>query len=273
MVRRLAHEERGVALVLALIAMLVLGSLTAALAVGVSVNQRTTARSAQSNKAFALAEEGIAYAEGRLYSAAASGEAVSVPSTTLSQDGGSITYVGSLASSQWTLTGTGTYQSVSRVVTVKIGQPAPIVTYDTTPWNYFYVEGGPSCMSIGGSTSTVNIPIYTHGSLCLSGNAVFTGSDLEVGGDLTLSGSNAGIGKSTQPISKLNVVGACTPAPCNGSVAPIFVTSPGVGHTLSPVVTKPVVDFPSSRLASLMTARARMQSSSGTESTSSRSSP
>jgi hypothetical protein len=246
MVRRLAHEEQGVALVLALIAMLVLGSLTAALAVGVSVNQRTTARATSSNKAFALAEEGIADAEGRLYSAAASGDSVSVPKTgPLSQDGGSIIYEGSLANKQWTLTGTGTYSGVSRVVTVKIGQPDPIIQYDTTPWNYFYVEGGPNCMSIGGSTSTVNIPIYTHGSLCLSGNAVFTGSDLEVGGNLTLSGGNAAVGKSSQPISKLNVVGTCSATDCQGDAAPIFVTSPGRGTTLSPVVTKPVVDFPS----------------------------
>lgn len=243
MTHRLVSDERGVALVLAVITMLVLSSLTASVLVSVAVNHRSAYRSSESDKAFAFAEEGIAYAEGRLYTATTPGNQNNVPYVTVSQEGGTIEYYGTLTGSTWTLYGIGTYNGVRRTVKVQAAQPSAIVTIDTTPWNYFYVEGGPTCMTLAGN-GAVNIPIYTHHSVCVNGNAKFTGSDLEVGGDLTLIG-NARIGASGKPISKLNVAGACSPAaPCANDTSPFFVSPPGVGHTL-PVVNKPVVDFPS----------------------------
>ncbi len=242
--RRLLSEEQGVALVLAIVTMTVLSTLTASVLFSVSLNQRTSLQATESTKAFALAEEGIAYAEGRLYTATSPGLATDVPSTgPLSQDGGTITYSGSLSGSTWTLTAIGIYGGVKRTVQVQAAQPSALLTSNTAAWNYFFVEGGPTCMTLAGN-GAVNIPIYTHHDLCINGNGIFTGSDLEVGGALTLIG-NATIGKSGQPISKLNVVGACSPAVgCANDTSPFFVSPPGVGHTI-PTVTKPVVDFPS----------------------------
>ena len=213
-----------------------------------AVNHRNAYTSMESDKAFALAEEGIAYAEGRLYTATQPGLANNVPSTPITQDGGSIVYSGSLASTVWTLTATGTYNGVTRKVTVQAPQPAATVTYDTTPWNYFYVKGGPSCLPLGGNGST-NIPMYTQGDMCISGNGAFTGSDLEVKGNLTMLGGNATIGRSGHPISKMNVGGSCSPSSpgppptgCAGDTILFPVNAPGIGHTV-PVINKPVVNF------------------------------
>ena len=230
MFRRFVSDESGVALVLALMAVLVLSVLTGSVLFATAVNHRNAYTSMESDKAFALAEEGIAYAEGRLYTATQPGLANNVPSTPITQDGGSIVYSGSLASTVWTLTATGTYNGVTRKVTVQAPQPAATVTYDTTPWNYFYVKGGPSCLPLGGNGST-NIPMYTQGDMCISGNGAFTGSDLEVKGNLTMLGGNATIGRSGHPISKMNVGGSCSPSSpgppptgCAGTRAPFSST-------------------------------------------------
>jgi hypothetical protein len=41
----------------------------------------------------------------------------------------------------------------------------------------------------------------------------------------------------------MNVVGACSPAPCDGSHSPIWVNLPGVGNTLTPMLTMPSIDL------------------------------
>ncbi len=238
---RLLSEEQGVALVLAIVTMTVLSALTASVLFSVSLNQRTSLQATESTKAFALAEEGIAYAEGRLYTATAPGLSSNVPPTgPLPQNGGTIRYSGSLSGTTWTLYGIGTYNGVSRTVQVQAPQPSAVVQKDTTAWNYFFVDGVPACMTLAGNGS-INIPIYTHHDLCINGNGAFTGSDLEVGGALTLVG-NATIGSPGKPISKMNVVGACSPAfGCTHDTNPFYVSSLG---TSIPNVTKPAIDFP-----------------------------
>jgi Tfp pilus assembly protein PilX len=262
MVRRLIRDERGVTLVLALMTMLVLSATTAALLTATAVNHRSAQRSSQGDEAFALAQQGLAYAEGRLYSSPTTAENVLVPGEgpfTSSDGAGTYSYHGTLCDSSstppcspkvWTLYGTGTVDGVSRTVSAQVSIPLEIDTVQTsttltssdpTIWNYIYIDGKSGCTAISGHV-TINVPIYTQGGLCLSGNVKYTGSDLEVGGQLSLTGS-ATIGSSSAPISKLNVVGACSPAPCDGSHSPVWVNVPGVGHTLSPVLTKPTVDL------------------------------
>jgi len=90
-------------------------------------------------------------------------------------------------------------------------------------------------VNISGSVQITNVPIYTLGDFCLSGSSQYTGSQLEVGGNLTVVGS-ASIGKSNQKISELDVVGTCTNHPtnqaCDGSHGAIFAQK--VSNTLSP---------------------------------------
>jgi len=259
--RKLVTDERGVTLVLTLFAMTVLSLTTAAVLTATAVNHRSAYRSDEAAQAFALAQQGLAYAEGRLYSSPTTAEAVLVPGTTITptDNTGTITYHGSLCDGNstppcspkvWTLYGTGTVDNISRTISAQVTIPlvtstvtssTPVTTTDTTIWNYIYIDNPAGCTTLSGNVS-INVPLYTRGGLCLSGNATYTGSDLEVGGQLSLTG-NAKIGSSSQPISKLNVVGACSPSPCDGFHSPIYVNVPGVGHTLTPTETKPTVDL------------------------------
>src|SRR3954469_11306343 len=96
--RRLVQDESGQVLMLALFAILTPSLTTAAILLATAVNHRSAAQSADAKKAFALAEQGLAYAEGRLYTAPTTAESVLVPGTTITpSDGdGEITYSGTL---------------------------------------------------------------------------------------------------------------------------------------------------------------------------------
>jgi hypothetical protein len=70
--------------------------------------------------------------------------------------------------------------------------------------------------------------VFTRGNLCLQDP--FTGAQLEVGGNLTLSGGKAAIGTSSSPIGTLAVGGTCSGVTagtgvCNGRTSPIYATN------------------------------------------------
>ena len=269
MIRRLFNREHGSVLVLALLALLVLSLTTAALLTATALNHRSSAISADQKKAFALAEQGLAYAEGRLYTAPTTAESVLVPGTSVApSDGdGMITYSGTLCTPSttpacspkvWTLYGTGSVNGVSRTVSAQVTIPAVSETHTTTTastvtssdftiWHYIYLDTS-GCTSFTGHL-TINVPLYLKGCMNLSGNVSFTGSDLEVGGNLSVSGSS-NIGSHSQPISKMNVAGSCSPSPCDGLHDPIWVNVPGVGHTLTPTLTKPTINLPATYASS-----------------------
>jgi Tfp pilus assembly protein PilX len=262
-IRGLVHREHGQVLMLALLVLLILSLTTAALLTATALNHRSAAVSADQKKAFSLAEQGLAYAEGRLYTAPTTAESVLVPGTSVSpSDGdGMITYSGTLCTPSttpacspkvWTLYGTGSVDGVSRTVSAQVTIPAVTQTdtstttstttsSDFTIWHYIYLDTS-GCTTFSGNL-TINVPLYLKGCMNLTGSVKFTGSDLEVGGNLSVSGAGK-IGSSSQRISKMNVAGSCSPAPCDGSHNPIWVNVPGVGHTLTPTLTKPTISLP-----------------------------
>jgi Tfp pilus assembly protein PilX len=219
---RRAHDQDGQALPLTLLALLVLSAITAAVLTGSALNHRSSLTSQQAKQAFALAEQGLADAEGTLYTAVAAGCSNScVPSSIINADTGTIEYSGSLSGEIWTLTGTGTVGAISRTVSEQADIPPPVVTRDPTIWNYLYVNstsaqpgtppnGCPANTNLwlqGGSQ--IKVPLYTPGNFCITGGSTFTGSDLEVGGTLTVPDSGSSIGSKTSPIAKLGAV-TCT---------------------------------------------------------------
>lgn len=244
---RLGREESGIALVLALISMLVLSSLTAAVLFSTTVNHRNALRSSEGDRAFALAEDGLADAEGRLYTAVEGGcTSNCVPASSFAQDSGTVSYSGTLAGSTWTLSGTGTIDGLSRSVSAQANVPPPQTIPDPTIWNYLYSNSQTSCLALSGG-STINVPLYTQGPLCISGGAHFTGSDLEVNGALTI-GGGSNIGTVSQPITKLDIAGTCTqtgtglPNPvCDGKTGLIHAST--VGSSVSPTLTMPATNF------------------------------
>jgi hypothetical protein len=242
MTRRLVHDERGVALVMALAIMFVLSLTTSALLIVVAVNHRSSLTSAQARKAFSLAQIGLADAEGMVYGAAAA-RPPTTPATGAQDggtvDGGTVTYWASVAGDghTWTMYGKGQYGGQTRTTSAQANVPGPVTVQDTGVWNYLYADStsGACSTTVQGST-TVAVPMYVHGNLCLYDP--FTGSQLGVGGNLIV-GSKGSIGSSGSPIDKLAVTGTCngvTPGTgvCNGRTDPIYASSVSTNLGIAP---------------------------------------
>ena len=179
MTRRLIDDESGVALVIAIVTMLVLGALTSALLFSVAVNHQSSAQTSNAERAFALAEEGIAYAEGRLY---ASPQVDLTQSSTLPagdalhpafDSGQGWTYAGTYDSPSrtWTLTGTGTYNGVGRTVVVQVPinvSTSSTVHDDTSVYSYMFADS-PSCSSLSlQGNGAITVPVYSNGCVILT---------------------------------------------------------------------------------------------------------
>jgi len=258
MTRRLLHGEDGVALVLALMTMLALSILTGAAAVVVSINQHESLHSADARRAFGIAESCLAYAEGNVYGAAA--DRPNNPDAAPLQgqqacdgDGGTGLFWADINGDgvTWTMWGQGTYGATTRTVHAQANVPSPATVQQTGVWNYLYADqsspAGTCDTTIGGST-TVSVPTFVRGNLCLQSK--FTGSQLGVGGTLTLTSqgsSHGGIGSSSAPISSLAVAGSCNgvttgTGTCNGKTSPIYASSVSSALSLTPEL--PPLDLP-----------------------------
>lgn len=247
MTRRLLHEQDGIALALALMVLVILSLTTAALLTATAVNHRSSLTSQREKQAFALGQQGLADAEGVLYTAVNGGCSSScVPAATVTTDNGSYTYSGTLAGTVWTLTGTGTVGNVARTVSAQANVPPPQVINDPTIWNFLYIHSTATCMTLSGG-SQIKVPLYTPGSVCINGGSTYTGSDLEVGQNLSVPDSGSSIGSSGSKITKLGVGGTCTQQksgqnwPCNGNGPTIWANS--VSTTVAPL-TMPAYDLP-----------------------------
>ena len=252
MISRLRSEQRGQALVLAIVTMAVLATLTAAATLEVTVNHRSAGRSASADKAFQLAQLGLSYAEGRVYSAAASHASPSFTATAFSQDGGSGTYSASVGpdGTTWTMTSTATYDGIAKTVSAQVNVPSPITVNDGSVWNYLYADSTVGCTTLANST-VITVPIFIRGNLCMTNSAQITGANVEVGGNITFA-NTASIGTSTQKIQALQVGGTCngvTPGTgsCDGAHSPVWANQ--VMSHLTVSLTMPSVDFASMYLS------------------------
>lgn len=263
-IRRLAREESGIALVLALIVMLILAGTATALILPGSVNQRNSLKSADARSAFALAQTALAYGEGAVYTA--SGVA---PPTTLqtlpTQAGGGtatwqVTQVSDPCNCTWSITANATVDGIHRTITAIATDASTTTVTDYSVWNYLYSDSTSTCLTISGGV-TVSVPILARGNVCLSGSGHFIGSQLKVGGTVSdIGGSN--IGTSGTPVStvqvgscnswntdgtcKTHTATGCTVQPsstytvaagtsyCDGKHAPLYATSIGTNLDVTP---------------------------------------
>ena len=257
LLHRVVHDEEGVALVMALMVMMVLAVTTAGLLVAGTANQRESLVSDNARVAFGVAQEGLAYAEGMLYSAAANGTQPPTGSQDLTDlpSGATGSYYASVAGDgvTWTMYGTGTYHGISRTVHAQANVPSPVTTTETGVWNYLYADGTGSCTTWNGNV-TVSVPILVRGDLCLSGSQAFTGATLEVGGNLSVTGS-AKVGSAASPIQEVKVGLTSTSANtcngvapgtgvCDGTQSPIYASTVGEGVDTTP--SMPCIGQPSS---------------------------
>ena len=247
--RRLGRDERGVALVMALIIMAALAGTTAALVIPGAVNQRSSLKSADARQAFALAETALAYGEGAVYAAGQTGKSPTTGTHTIPSQGtgGTGTWSASVGADgiTWTIYGTGVVDGVTRVVHAQATDPSSTTVTDSGVWNYVYADkAGTSCATSLNGSVTISVPILIRGDFCISGSLNFTGAQLQVGGNLSVTGS-AKIGSSTTPITSLQVgldsssTSTCngvTPGTgvCDGAHLPIYAHSVTKGLSVTP---------------------------------------
>ncbi|MDE3025323.1 MAG: hypothetical protein KGI93_07105, partial [Acidobacteriota bacterium] len=255
---RLLRNERGQALPMALAIMTIFGILTAAITINGAANDRSSLKSADARQAFELAQSALAYGEGAVY-AATTAPPTSLQTIPAQSGGGTGTYqinpISGSCSCTWFITATGTVDGVSRTITaIATGASSKTVT-NSGVWNYVYADAaGTTCATSWNGSVTISVPILVRGDLCLSGSVNYTGSQLQVGGNLNVTGS-ARIGSASSKISQLQVglsstsTSTCngvTPGTgvCDGSHSPIYAASVGQGIAVTPQM--PCIGQPSS---------------------------
>ncbi len=196
-------DERGIALVMTLGILIVLGISATSVAYYTATQGRTTARSENRRDAYSLAEAGMNAALAVLSNALNAKTATSLPActtpTSMTLDGGTAQYCGVLDTSTytWSLTATGIAPNpagganlthvLHRTVSVQgISDGASV-----SAWSRFYSDSTTQCMTV----DTVTIPgsVAANHCLILKNGAKITGStsSVDVGGDLTIIGSPA----------------------------------------------------------------------------------
>jgi Tfp pilus assembly protein PilX len=224
--RRLCSDETGVALVMALMLMLILGGTTAALVLPGAVNQRNSLKSSDAKQAFALAETALAYGIGASYAAGTAGPATTLQTIAAQSGGGTGTWLATKVNTSWLITATGTVDGITRQVTEIANTP----TVNYSVWNYLYSDSTTVCTTISGGV-TVSVPILTRGNVCISGGGHFTGSQLKVGGTLSDTGGS-NVGTSAAPVGIVEV-GGCTAWKADGTCQ----TTTATGCTVQPSST------------------------------------
>ena len=243
---RLIKAERGFALVMAL------GLLTVLTISGTAVTYYATTNLTGSNvhkargSAYDLAEAGINDALAVLYNQLNSDGSVKsgmqkptvttlLPSTTIQYSNvkGSVTYSGTLNTTNWvwTITSTGkvlngkSYQSrtLKRSVTVR----GLNVGADGSSWSRFYADSTGSCLTIDGTIFVTNVA--TRGNLCLKNGGGVSGANtnVDVGGTVTISGPTPFL-----PTSASGWTNSSNVYTTNGSNATNAINAASTGSTL-----------------------------------------
>lgn len=248
-VRRALADERGIALPFALGVMVILSALAAGIFTYVTMNQGSTRRVQADQRAYGLAETGLSYAFSRLKTAADPYSASSVPSTTVTLPTGTVTYVGTLSGTTWTLTGTGSARNPSgphAANVVRTVSAQAQVTTSTVPdmraYNYLFIDQPAGCIDMGNGV-TLDVAVYVRGDLCLRNNAQINSPAVHLLGNLSVFNS-AQIGSAGAPISEFRSTGTCS---YGGSVttcgAPSRVYASTIG-TDPPSIPKPTINLP-----------------------------
>jgi Tfp pilus assembly protein PilX len=220
---RLAQED-GVALVLAVIVVAALTISTAALIQLTSSNQRAFTRDRLETRAFNTAEQGLntgiatlrSFDDGSRPQNSSYGSSAS-PVTCCDGLGG--WWALKTSATQWTVWAVGRAPNGDVLRTLSVRAQADTVTTTTDPslaWaNGFFVGDATGCTNMVG-TSTLTIPVWIAGDLCLDGtNQIEEPSSsgaqvvtVHVGGQMRITGSSH-VGLSTRRIASANIVGGC----------------------------------------------------------------
>ncbi len=211
---RRAEDERGIALVTAIIVMATLLSVTATVIYFSTETFHTSLRADADQQAYSLAEAGINTAIAKIYGATdprvttvlhagtAGDPATVIPKcstgtntseTPTCYSSGSVTYSGTLDKSggntwYWNITSTGSVPvsnvtTASRTLTRSVGVTGNNGT-DGNSWTRFYQDSTSTCLTLDGVTVPTNFA--SKGDICLVNGAKVTGSttNIQAGGKI-----------------------------------------------------------------------------------------
>jgi hypothetical protein len=254
-VRALRRDERGIALVMALLVMFVLAIALTSGIYFTSTNSRTASYAKAEQTALGLAQAGtnnaLAVLENPTNSAYLEPDPVAggpplLPSSWVGKDyeGGRADWMGSWDGDReiWTITGRGTVRNptgptaapVVRTVqtTVHISWP-PTSLSNLKVWNWVYAAGvGQPCDTTFLNQGAMLTPVYIVGNLCLQ-NQANVQAPTYVGGKLYNAQPGTGVGMSSSPVSDAFIGNGCQYkangayfVPCQtGSKTNVYATS------------------------------------------------
>ena len=251
------QDERGIALLLALVVMGTFSIMIASVALFMTSNERSSARDRDDARALNAAEAGLNNALAVLTQQDSTGTSPigsTLSSTSFSIDGGSGTYSASKTSAlEWTISATGTSPngSVTRKLELKLdGTQSTQSTQQSPVYGYgFFVNSTTGCTTVSGN-SPVQVSVFVRNDLCLTGNAAIsqpgvTSNTLTVyvGGKYTAT-SNPSVGVASQKIKTFTAVGGCQRQSAN-----VICSTPGQSKVSSnaysstpSAVTKPTAN-------------------------------
>lgn len=269
--RRL-QDEQGIALIIALSTMIVLGITTTTMMVYSSRNYTASVRSGSDQRAFTLAEAGVQNALSVLNlptnnaldpcllhpaTAPATGACPSYAPFVTRYADGYAAWAGTLdqTSGTWTISSTGYSRSPSgawdlrRTVKSHVHvSPTWSQPLNNPAWNYVMAlrTGGTCDMTIGNSVN-ISAPLYVFGNLCFGNTAWMSSGSLVVKGHLSLQQPQNAIGQASAPISDAHIGNGCdyqakkSQLPCTGG-ASVNIFAKTVDN-LGPNIIPPTVDW------------------------------
>lgn len=228
------RDERGIALVMAMLVLLALAIALTSIIFFTSSNQRTSSFDKATQVARGLAEAGVnngisvisnpANANYLIYDGVHTPTALlpdQAHAYTSAYPGGSVTWWGTFdwANMIWTVHATSTVQNptgpsaapIHRTMTANVQVNLPKST--TRPvgvWNWIYSPAGPSggCDTTFAQSVTILVPVWVGGNLCIQ-NTVSMQRPVYVGGWVNNQNPQAGIGSSGSPVSEAYVGAGC----------------------------------------------------------------
>jgi Tfp pilus assembly protein PilX len=245
--KRLAHDESGIALVLALMTMFVLTIVSTSVIYYTTSSGHTTKLSQTRDQAYRFAEAGINNAmailgqppdpntgignnalDPNVFCGLAGVTYTTGCTIKDTYPGGYVIWSGTLPSGQatWTLTSTGYARNTdvnsaaatysTRTLTVKVNVfPTLTQPLNTPVWNYIYAtkpaSTPPTCDEDLFQSVSIASPFYVEGNLCLHNTTTITKGPLVVKGRLSMDSATQNyVGTSAVPLSDAHIANGCT---------------------------------------------------------------
>ncbi len=199
---RAVYEERGISLVLALLTLIILGTLGSSVAIYTTSHLHSTIRDQSAANAYQLAEAGLNNAISVISAATNSTpptiNSLTMPATkvTYPQYDGSVTYSGTSSYADnvisWTVTSTGVAGNATQLRSKTLRRAVTVrginVGADGSSWSRFYQDATSPCLTIDTEVFVTNVA--TRGNLCIlnTGGIIGANTTVDVGGTVTITG-------------------------------------------------------------------------------------